>query len=145
LQAAVRRADAQIAELQAQIDDLQVRAPVNGEVGPIPAEQGELINAYSPLLTLVRLDDSYFVFNLREDILAKVRKGDRIVMQVPGLGGAEVETELRYIAPLGDFSTRRATRATGDFDLKTFETRFYPLQPTPGLRPGMSALWRWTN
>ncbi|MDQ6230647.1 hypothetical protein NMF51_23980, partial [Pseudomonas aeruginosa] len=22
---------------------------------------------------------------------------------------------------------------------------FYPLQPTPGLRPGMSALWRWTN
>lgn len=36
LQAAVRRADAQIAELQAQIDDLQVRAPVNGEVGPIP-------------------------------------------------------------------------------------------------------------
>ncbi|MCR3781343.1 secretion protein HlyD, partial [Pseudomonas aeruginosa] len=102
-------------------------------------------NAYSPLLTLVRLDDSYFVFNLREDILAKVRKGDRIVMQVPGLGGAEVETELRYIAPLGDFSTRRATRATGDFDLKTFETRFYPLQPTPGLRPGMSALWRWTN
>lgn len=120
-------------------------APVNGEVGPIPAEQGELINAYSPLLTLVRLDDSYFVFNLREDILAKVRKGDRIVMQVPGLGGAEVETELRYIAPLGDFSTRRATRATGDFDLKTFETRFYPLQPTPGLRPGMSALWRWTN
>ncbi|MEL2360996.1 HlyD family efflux transporter periplasmic adaptor subunit, partial [Klebsiella pneumoniae] len=86
LQAAVRRADAQIAELQAQIDDLQVRAPVNGEVGPIPAEQGELINAYSQLLTLVRLDDSYFVFNLREDILAKVRKGDRIVMQVPGLG-----------------------------------------------------------
>uniref|UniRef100_UPI003979BCC6 HlyD family efflux transporter periplasmic adaptor subunit n=1 Tax=Salmonella sp. SAL4458 TaxID=3159913 RepID=UPI003979BCC6 len=81
LQAAVRRADAQIAELQAQIDDLQVRAPVNGEVGPIPAAPGELINAYSPLLTLVRLDDSYFVFNLREEILAKVRKGDRIVMQ----------------------------------------------------------------
>ncbi len=135
LQAAVRRADAQIAELQAQIDDLQVRAPVNGEVGPIPAEQGELINAYSPLLTLVRLDDSYFVFNLREDILAKVRKGDRIVMQVPGLGGAEVETELRYIAPLGDFSTRRATRATGDFDLKTFETRFYPLPVAADTRP----------
>ena len=36
LQAAVRRADAQIAELQAQIDDLQVRAPVNGEVGRSP-------------------------------------------------------------------------------------------------------------
>ncbi|MFP8914428.1 secretion protein HlyD, partial [Pseudomonas aeruginosa] len=106
---------------------------------------GAVTSACAPLLAMVVLGDSYVVFKRREDRLAKVRKGDRIVMQGPGLGGAAVETELRYIAPLGDFSTRRATRATGDFDLKTFETRFYPLQPTPGLRPVMSALWRWTN
>ncbi|PWU30030.1 secretion protein HlyD [Pseudomonas sp. RW407] len=143
LQAAVRRADAQIAELQAQTDDLAVLAPVDGEVGPIPAEEGELINAYSPLLTLVRLSDSYLVFNLREDILAKVRKGDRVKLRIPALENAEVEAEVRYIAPLGDFATKRATRATGDFDLKTFEVRLYPLQAVQGLRPGMSALWQW--
>jgi HlyD family secretion protein len=54
-----------------------------------------------------------------------------------------VEAEVRYIAPLGDFATKRATRATGDFDLKTFEVRLYPLQAVQGLRPGMSALWQW--
>ncbi|SDH63994.1 HlyD family secretion protein [Pseudomonas panipatensis] len=143
LSAAVRRADAQLAELEAQSDDLRVLAPVDGEVGPIPAEEGELINAYSPLLTLVRLSDSYLVFNLREDILAKVRKGDKVALQLPALGDARVEAEVRYIAPLGDFATKRATRATGDFDLKTFEVRLYPLQPVQGLRPGMSALWHW--
>ena len=36
-----------------------------------------------------------------------------------------------------------ATRATGDFDLKTFEVRLYPSQPVDGLRPGMSTLWQW--
>ncbi|WP_435607464.1 HlyD family secretion protein [Pseudomonas knackmussii] len=143
LEAAVRRADAQLAELQAQLDDLDVLAPADGEIGPIPAEEGELVNAYSPLLTLVRLSDSYLVFNLREDILAKVRKGDKVRLRIPALGDAEIDTEVRYIAPLGDFATKRATRATGDFDLKTFEVRLYPLRPVQGLRPGMSALWQW--
>lgn len=143
LEAAVRRADAQLAELQAQLDDLDVLAPADGEVGPIPAEEGELINAYSPLLTLVRLSDSYLVFNLREDILADIHKGERVKLRIPALKDAEVDAEVRYIAPLGDFATKRATRATGDFDLKTFEVRLYPLQAVPGLRPGMSALWNW--
>ncbi|KAF1052073.1 MAG: Multidrug resistance protein MdtN [Stenotrophomonas maltophilia] len=145
LQAAANRADAQLVELQAQADDLEVRAPVDGEVGPIPAEEGELINAYSPLLTLVKLSDSYFVFNLREDIMVGVRKGDQVQLQVPALGDKPVLAEVHYIAPLGDFATKRATRATGDFDLKTFEVRLYPLQPQPGLRPGMSALWHWKD
>lgn len=145
LQAAVGEAEADIAELRAQTEDLRVLAPVDGEVGPIPAEQGELANAYSPLLTLVRLGDCYFIFNLREDILAHVRKGDVINVRVPALGDREIPAEVRYIAPLGDFSTKRATRATGDFDLKTFEVRLYPQQPIEHLRPGMSVLWQWKN
>ncbi|WP_145599410.1 HlyD family secretion protein [Yersinia alsatica] len=141
--AAVRQAEEDLAQLKAQTDDLQVRAPVAGEVGPIPAEVGELLNASSPLLTLIRLPQAYFVFNLREDILADVRKGDKISLRVPALKDKEIMAEVRYIAPLGDYATKRATRATGDFDLKTFEVRLYPAEPVEGLRPGMSALWQW--
>ena len=127
----------------AQADDLQVKAPVDGEVGPIPAEVGELLNASSPLVTLIRLPDAYFVFNLREDILANIRKGDKVKLRVPALKDKLIDAEVRYIAPLGDYATKRATRATGDFDLKTFEVRLYPAQPIEGLRPGMSSLWQW--
>ncbi|CNL17494.1 efflux RND transporter periplasmic adaptor subunit [Yersinia alsatica] len=141
--AAVRQAEEDLAQLKAQTDDLQVRAPVAGEVGSIPAEVGELLNASSPLLTLIRLPQAYFVFNLREDILADVRKGDKISLRVPALKDKEIMAEVRYIAPLGDYATKRATRATGDFDLKTFEVRLYPAEPVEGLRPGMSALWQW--
>lgn len=141
--AAVQQAEQQLIELKIQQDDLQVKAPVDGEVGPIPAEIGELFNANSPLATLIRIPDAYFVYNLREDILTDIRKGDRITITVPALGNKEVEAEIRYIAPMGDYATKRATRATGDFDLKTFEIRLYPVTPIEGLRPGMSALWRW--
>ena len=141
--AALRAAEENLLQVKAQTDDLQVLAPVTGEVGPIPAEVGELLNAGSPLLTLIRIPDAYFVFNLREDILAHVRKGDKVQMRVPALKDKMIEAEVRYIAPLGDYATKRATRATGDFDLKTFEVRLYPSQPVDGLRPGMSSLWLW--
>jgi len=39
----------------------------------------------------------------------------------------------------------RATRATGDFDLRTFSIRAYPVQPVPELRPGMSAYLDWRS
>ncbi|OTA20878.1 multidrug resistance protein MdtN [Xenorhabdus beddingii] len=142
-QAALNEAEEKLREVKVQSEDLQVKAPVEGEVGPLPAEMGQFFNANSPLATLVRLQQAYFVYNLREDILAKVRKGDKIQLRVPALGNKEIDAEVRYIAPMGDYTTKRATRATGDFDLRTFEVRLYPLQPVEGLRPGMSALWLW--
>lgn len=142
-QAQLQEAEQQLLEIKIQVDDLHVKAPVAGEVGPIPAEIGELLNTGSPLMTLIRLPDAYFIFNLREDILAHVRKGDSVSLRVPALNNQVVQATVRYIAPLGDFSTKSATRATGDFDLKTFEVRLYPDKPVTGLRQGMSALWDW--
>ncbi len=144
-QAQLDQASQQLKEIQVQADELLVKAPVDGEVGPIPAEIGELIGASSPLLTLIRLQHSWFVFNLREDILAHVRKGDKIQLRVPALNNKIVTAKVYYIAPLGDFSTKSATRATGDFDLKTFEVRLRPVEEVQGLRQGMSALWQWEH
>lgn len=143
--AALNQAQENLTQVKIQQEDLLVKAPVDGEVGTIPAELGELLNAASPLMTVIRLPDAYFVYNLREDILAHVRKGDKVMLQVPALNNLQVEAEVRFISPMGDFATKRATRATGDFDLKTFEVRLYPTKPIDGLRPGMSALWKWED
>ncbi|GKX56404.1 hypothetical protein SOASR030_25160 [Leminorella grimontii] len=143
--AALNQAQENLTQVKIQQEDLLVKAPVDGEIGTIPAELGELLNAASPLMTVIRLPDAYFVYNLREDILAHVRKGDKVMLQVPALNNLQVEAEVRFISPMGDFATKRATRATGDFDLKTFEVRLYPTKPVDGLRPGMSALWKWED
>lgn len=111
-EAALRQAEQKLAELKVQQDELTVTAPVTREIGPVPAEIGELFNAGSPLVTIIRLPEAYFVYNLREDILADVKKGDKITLTVPALKNQEIEAEVRYIAPMGDYATKRATRAT---------------------------------
>lgn len=142
--AALHQAEENLTQIKIQQEDLLVKAPVDGEIGTIPAELGELLNAASPLTTIIRLPDAYFVYNLREDVLAHVRKGDKVMLQVLALNNLQVEAEVRFIS-MGDFATKRATRATGDFDLKTFEVRLYPSKSIDGLRPGMSALWKWED
>lgn len=59
------------------------------------------------------------------------------------MGNRAVTVAVRTIATRGEYAGRRATRATGDFDLRTFEIRAYPVEPLPGLRPGMSAYAEW--
>ena len=64
--------------------------------------------------------------------------GDRVEVTIPALD-RDILVEVRSIATRGEYSGWRATRATGDFDLRTFEVRAYPVEPVPELRPGMSA------
>ena len=65
--------------------------------------------------------------------------GDRLTIRIPAMD-LETEAEITLINVQGQFASWRATRATGDFDLRSFELRARPVQPLEGLRPGMSAL-----
>jgi HlyD family secretion protein len=85
------------------------------------------------------------VFSLREDLVAGLKVGDRFTVRVPALGGREIEAEVRVVAPKGEYAGWRATRATGDFDLRTFAIRAYPVEKIDGLRPGMSVFTDWAR
>lgn len=145
-QALLDEAQYNLDQIKAITDDLIVLSPVDGRVGSISAEVGELLNASSPLITVVRIPQAYFIFYLREDVLATIKQDDLIEVEVPAInavGDKKIKARVGYISPVGDFSTKRATRATGDFDLKTFEVRLYLEHPIPDLRVGMSTLWDW--
>ena len=43
-----------------------------------------------------------------------------------------------YIKDLGSYATWKATKANGQYDLKTFEVKARPVTKVEGLRPGMS-------
>ncbi len=96
-----------------------------------------------PLLSLVDLSDVWFRFDLREDLARNLKVGDTFSVRVPALADRLVAVRVKTIAPRGEYAGWRATRATGDFDLRTFEVRAYPVEPLPALRPGMSAYVEW--
>lgn len=138
--ALVSRASGAIAEVNAYMDETRLVAPLPAEVYKRNVEPGEMVAAGYPILTLLDPTDAWAVFQVREDKLAGIRIGSRIVVRVPALEGRHVELTVSYVAPAGDFATWRATNAQGGFDLKTFEVRARPAARVPGLRPGMSVL-----
>jgi len=142
-EAAVAKAEAAIRTLQAQVDELTVKAPAAAQVYQVNAEPGEYVSPGVPLLSLVDLSDVWVRFDLREDLVGGLKPGDRFTVRIPALGDRPVTVEVRTIATRGEYAGWRATRATGDFDLRTFEVRGYPLAPLAGLRPGMSAYADW--
>jgi len=135
-----RAAEERVAEVQALVDELTLVAPINGEVVDRIVEPGELVSPGFPIVSLVDLNDVWVSFNLREDLLANVRMGSIFNVRIPALGNKDIRFKVNYISARGDFATWRATRASGDFDLKTFEVRGVPIEYVEGLRPGMSAL-----
>ena len=127
--ALVKQAEAVISEVSSYLNETKIVAPISGEVTNLLAERGELTPAGFPVITLVDLNDIWFTFNLREDLLANLRMGSSVEAQIPALGFKTVELTISYIAPLGDFATWNATKTSGDFDRKTFEVHARPTQP----------------
>jgi HlyD family secretion protein len=136
--ASVAQAKASIETIEAQVRELEISAPIAAQVYQIGSELGEYVAPGVPLLSLVDLNDVWLRFNLREDLVKGLKVGDRMQMRVPALGDRQIQAEVKFIAPRGEYAGWRATRATGDFDLRTFEVRAYPVPPIPELRPGMS-------
>jgi HlyD family secretion protein len=62
-------AEATVANLQSKVDKLRLVAPVDGTVGILVAEPGEILPVGKPVLTLDVGQERWFAFTLREDAL----------------------------------------------------------------------------
>jgi HlyD family secretion protein len=142
-EATVKKAIADTKQVQSLIDQMVVYAPVAAQVYQRNVEPGEYVSPGVPLITLIDLNDMWVHFDLREDLVKTLKVGDRFKVRIPALGDREIAVEVRLIATKGEYASWRATRATGDFDLRTFSIRAYPVDKVPGLRPGMSAYLDW--
>lgn len=141
--AQVKQAEAALGQRQADIGQLTVRSPVAAQVTTRVAEMGENYGAGSPLFSLVDMANLWFTFNLREDLLDGLKVGDSFTVSVPALKRDDVKVRVTMINVQGQYATWRATRATGGFDLRTFEVRATPEEKLDGLRPGMSVVAEW--
>lgn len=133
--AKVALAEATVADLQAQLDKTRLVAPVDGVVGVIVAEQGEVVPVGKPVLMLDS-GQPWFAFTLREDDLGQLTVGSNVDLTMNG--GRRIAARVTELRPLGEFATWRAARAVGDHDLNSFRLRLDPTSPVEGLLPGMS-------
>lgn len=135
--ALVAQAGGAVAEVESYLNDAAQTAPIDGEVASIIAQNGELVGAGYPVVTIVDLTDNWVVFNVKETMLPKMPKGKKLTAYYPALDKT-VEIEVTYIAVEASYATWTATRTSGEFDVRTFEVHCRPVQKVDGIRPGMS-------
>ena len=137
--ALVDQARGAIEEVESYLAETILLSPISGEITEVFPASGELVATGSPIMNIVDMNDIWFSFNVREDLLADLKMGNEMVVTIPALN-EQATLKITYIKALASYATWKATKASGQFDAKTFEVRAKPTAPIKDLRPGMSAI-----
>jgi len=135
--AQVGRARGAVQEVNSYIHETVQIAQKEGEVTDIYPKVGELVGTGSPIMSIAMMDDMWGTFNVREDQLDGMQVGTEFSVFVPAFN-KEVKMKVYHLKDQGSFAVWKATKANGQYDLKTFEVKARPVEKMEGLRPGMS-------
>lgn len=138
--ATLERAEGAVAEVEAYANESVLLSPINGEIVERFPEVGELVGSGAPIMNIVDLNDMWVTFSVREDMLSTIKIGNEINAFIPALGDQTVSLTVYYMKDMGSYAAWKATKTTGQYDVKTFEVRARPNQAIEGLRPGMSVI-----
>lgn len=139
--ALVDRANGAVNEVESYLQEVTLVSPIDGEVSEIYPKRGELVGTGAPIMSIVDLNDIWFTFNVREDLLGDLKMDKVFKVKVPALNNQIITVKVNYIKALASYATWKATKTTGQFDLKTFEVRARPTTHIEDLRPGMTAIF----
>lgn len=137
-EAMVNRAKGAVAEVESYIKETFLLSPIDGEISEIFPQRGELVGTGAPIMNVMDLKDIHVLFNVREDFLKDMKIGQEIIGYVPALD-KEIHLKVIHMKDLGNYAAWKATKASGEYDLRTFEVKAQPSETTD-LRPGMSVI-----
>ena len=138
-QAQVNRAKGAVQEVNSYMHETVQTAQMDGEVSAIYPKVGELIGTGSPIMSISMMNDLWGTFNVREDQLDGMKVGTEFTAFSPAFN-KDVKMKVFYMKDQGSYAVWKATKASGQYDLKTFEVKARPMEAFEGLRPGMSLI-----
>jgi HlyD family secretion protein len=103
-QAEAEQARAKLREVQADRDDLQVVAPIDGTVATRSAEPGEVVTAGTALVTLVDLNAVYLRGFIPEGQIGRVRAGQTARVYLDSAPDKAIEAVVSRIDPEASFT-----------------------------------------
>ncbi|HTJ82635.1 MAG TPA: HlyD family secretion protein, partial [Polyangiaceae bacterium] len=141
--AKVDQGKAALHQIDLSISYTKVRAEISGVVSRRSVEVGQLASPERPMLALVPLEDTWVVANFKEDQLAKMAEGQKVVVKVDAYGDREIHGHVDSLsAGTGSrFALLPPDNASGNF---TKVVQRVPVVVALDdhdlvLRPGMSA------
>ena len=137
--AQVGRAKGAVNEVNSYIHETVQIAQMEGEVADIYPKVGELVGTGSPIMSIAVMADMWGTFNVREDQLGDMKVGSEFTAFVPAFK-KDVKMKVYYPKDQGSYAVWKATKANGQYVIRTFEVKARPVEKLDGLRPGMSLI-----
>jgi HlyD family secretion protein len=128
-----------VQEVQGYVRETIQRAQMAGEVTDVYPKVGELVGTGTPIMSIAMMDDQWATFNIREDQLKGMKVGQEITVRIPALD-IKAKMKITSMKDKGSFAVWKSTKASGQYDQKTFEVKARPSQAIDGIRPGMSVI-----
>ena len=137
--ASVGQARGAVQEVTSYIKETVQIAQMAGEVTDVYPKVGELVGTGTPIMSIAVMEDQWATFNIREDQLKDIKVGAELTVRIPALD-KEAKMKVTSMKDKGSFAVWKATKATGQYDQKTFEVKARPSEKIADVRPGMSVI-----
>nr|WP_302599416.1 efflux RND transporter periplasmic adaptor subunit [uncultured Cellulosilyticum sp.] len=141
----IEQAKGAIAEVEAYLNEVVIKAPMDGVVTGISSEEGELASTGTQIATVSNLKGTWVEVSIKETDLDKVKQGQKVTVKVPAYKDQTFTGTVTTINAQPDFAIKRATNENGDFDIVSFGVKIEIENADEILRPGMSAYIQFNN
>ncbi len=138
-------AEAGVAEEQSTLDDLTITAPTAGTIVSRFVDHGEVVNAGTPLLDLVNLDQLYLQVYVPEPLIGRIRLGLPAKVYTDAYPDQPFDATVRYIASEAEFTPKEVQTKDERVKLVYAVRLYFNENPDHRLTPGLpaDAVIRW--
>ncbi|MDD2553383.1 MAG: efflux RND transporter periplasmic adaptor subunit [Desulfotomaculaceae bacterium] len=133
------QASGAVQEAQAYLDNTRLLAPISGFITQKNLEQGEMVNAGTPVLEITDLFHTYVKVFISEKKIGRVQLGQDVEITVDSFPDRVYHGNVVWINDAGEFAVRKAVNEQYDHDIRSFEVKIDVPNPDLSLKTGMTA------
>jgi HlyD family secretion protein len=135
-EAQLQQARASEAQVEAQLGYTQIYSPIDGVVSVRVAKEGEVVQAGSPIVVIVDMNDLWVRADVEETYIDSIKLGQKMTVRLPS--GDTLEGSVIFKGVEGDYATQRDVSRTKR-DIKTFAIKVAVPNEDRRLFTGMTA------
>ncbi len=128
---------ANLKALDININDMVIRAPMNGIVNVKVLEPNQMMPPGMPVVIETDPQGTWARFGVPETYLNQVNLGDTFELKT-NTGGINLKAKVIQILPMANFATHTPTTLRDERDVRTFDVKMLILSNQMKCKPGMS-------
>jgi len=127
-----------IRAIQIKIDDMTIKAPMDGIVTVKVLEINQMMPPGMPVVIETNPNESAWArFNIPESYLDQIQLGDKFTLST-NIKGVSLNAKVIQVIPMVNFATILPTEESGNKEIKTFEIKMKILSGLDQCKPGIS-------